>query len=511
MTSTLNPKIEKDGDEEEKKKKAKKKPELFPPLKKKPEVPSISVQIENSCVFPKVGMIGNNEQITFIGHSKPVVKIIFVKTSFFPNHLCTLSIDGKIKLWKLNDNASQKCIKSIDVCFEAWDILMGNSNNIVVCGEEIAMINLENEEKIIIQEKKFYKYVDYNLLARINNEIGVCTSLNDYYYVFDLNKGNIIKKIEFDKTHFICQMEKNQKIKKKIFKKRKKNKEEKEDNLNEGEEEEEEKEDIEEKNIENNKVNENKNNEIKNEIQKMIRDLGSGKCKEYEKGHKGHVHALLGINTEKFKNSIISGAEDNLIKIINIDNPREVIDLSGHNNTIESLILDNSKQYLFSGSLDYTIKKWDLNMQQCLETMGFNNAFQILLLHIDNNYLLSVGVNSQVKLWNENCLNVKTYKYSHGYIKSGLVISYDKDYNKVKFVFGDNKGDIFIKIFIIGQENINKYNEYMIKKQKEAEEKASKRTGSLRKSMPKLSFKNEDFDKNYHFKESTYETQNTEN
>ena len=46
--------------------------------------------------------------------------------------------------------------------------------------------------------------------------------------------------------------------------------------------------------------------------------------------HKGHVHALLGINTEKFKDSIISGAEDNLIKIININNPKEVIDLSGH-------------------------------------------------------------------------------------------------------------------------------------------------------------------------------------
>ena len=29
------------------------------------------------------------------------------------------------------------------------------------------------------------------------------------------------------------------------------------------------------------------------------------------------------------------------------DNPREVIDLSGHNNTIESLILDNKKQYLY--------------------------------------------------------------------------------------------------------------------------------------------------------------------
>ena len=69
---------------------------------------------------------------------------------------------------------------------------------------------------------------------------------------------------------------------------------------------------------------------MKKEFQKIIRALESGKCKEYEGVHKGHVHALLGINTEKFKDSIISGAEDNLIKIININNPKEVIDLSGH-------------------------------------------------------------------------------------------------------------------------------------------------------------------------------------
>ena len=69
---------------------------------------------------------------------------------------------------------------------------------------------------------------------------------------------------------------------------------------------------------------------MKKEFQKIIRALGSGKCKENEGGHKGYVHALLGINKEKFKDSIISGAEDNLIKIININNPKEVIDLSGH-------------------------------------------------------------------------------------------------------------------------------------------------------------------------------------
>jgi WD40 repeat protein len=286
------------------------------------------------------------------------------------------------------------------------------------------------------------------------------------------------------------------------MKKRKKKSEDEEDSL----------ENEEEGKVDNNEngknINDNQKIEKKNEIQKIIRDLGSGKCKEYEGGHKGHVHALLGINTEKYNDSIISGAEDNYIKIININNPREIINLSGHENTIESLALDNSNQFLFSGSLDYTIKKWDLNSGECIITMEFNNAFQTILLYIENQYLLSVGVNSKIKLWNENCLNIKSYKYNNGYIKSGAVISYEKDYNKVKFVFGDDKGNIFIKSFIIGEENVNKYHEYM-NKQKDSIEKtiAKKSSNSFRKSIPKLSYKS---DENYNFKETNYETENTE-
>ena len=504
MSSSSNPGIELDNEDKEKSKskKPKKKIELFPPLEKKPKAPEVMVQIENTCAFPKVGTVDNSEQITFIAHAKPVIKIIFIKTSKYQNHLCSLSIDGKIKFWKIDNNNIPKCIKCINVNFESWDILLGNNNNIIVCGEEIIMLNLENDEKIIIQEKKFYKYVDFNLLSRINDDIGVCTSLNDYYLLFDLNKGNIIKKIEFDKTHFICQMEKNQKIKKK--KSLKKRKDEEGDDSLENEEEEDK--------VKNIKINENQDSEIKKENQKKVRDLGSGKCKEYEGGHKGHVHALLGINTSNYKDSIISGAEDNLIKIININNPKEVIDFSGHNNTIESLVLDSSNQFLFSGSLDYTIKKWDLNAKQCIMTMGFNNAFQTILLYIENDYLLSVGANSKIKLWDENCLNIKSYKYNHGYIKSGVVISYEKDYNKTKVIFGDDKGEIFMKQIIIGEENVNKYNEYIAKQKDLLERQLTRKSiGAPRRVIPKNSFKINESDKNiYNFKESTYETENTD-
>ena len=479
---------EEENDKNSKKdKKTKKKVELFPPLKNI-ERAKEEIFIENSNIFPNVGKIGLNNKITYIGHPKPVIKLVLIKTLKFPNHLCSLSADGRIKLWNLEDTEI-KCVKSIDTNFETRDMISGNNHDIIACGEEIVIINLDNEEKFSVQGKKPFKFVEFNLLAKINYDIGVCTSLNDYYLLFDLNKGTIIKKIEMNKTHFICQMEKYQKIKLKEEENKKKEEE---------------------------KVimdDYNKNDKNKKEEKKFVRDIGSGKCEEYEEGHKGHVHALLGINTEENKDSIISGGDDKVIKIININMEKRVINLNGHWSAIKSLALDKDCNYLFSGSLDYTVKKWDLTTKECIGTMEYNRAYHNVLLPFENNFLLTIGINSKISLWNENCIFVKIYKYTYSSIKSSEIIAYEKEFNKIRIAFGDEKGNIFIKNFIIGEDYVNKYNDYLSKLRKENEEKLSKprkNKKSLVKSMINLAFKDKDIDKNFNFKEITNETDNTE-
>ena len=469
-------------------KKSKEKFVLFPPIKTR-EKAQEEIFIENGNIFPNVGKIGLGNKITYIGHSKPVIKLVLIKTPKYPNHLCSISIDGKIKLWNLDDT-DIKCIKCIDANSETWDMIYSKNNDIVVCGEEIIIINLETEEKFIIQGKKAFKFAEFNLLAKINYDIGVCTSLNDYYLLFDLNKKSIIRKIEMNKTHFICQMEKNQKIKIKEEEEKKK-KESKEFDYED----------------------ENNKEKDKKEEKKIVRDLGSGKCEVYEEGHKGHVYALLGINTDENKDSIISGGDDKLIKIININLEKRIINLSGHGNTIKSLVLDKTNQFLFSGSLDYTIKKWDLNSWECIATMDFNKTYQDILLSLDNEFLISIGINSKLSVWNDNSLFVKLYKYGYSTIKTATIISFDKQFNKTKIVFGDEKGNIFIKYFIIGESYVKNYKEYIEKQKKENSERVNKVRKSkklLLKSMVKLNFKDKDFEKNFNFKE-TYETQTTEN
>ena len=458
-------------------KKPKKKLELFPPLKVISKA-NEEIYLENGTVFPNVGKIGSDDHITYIGHSKPVIKLILIKTIKYPNHLCSLSVDGKIKLWNLEEI---NCLKNINTNFETWDMIMGNNNDIIVCGEQIIIINLETKEKKEIIKQKAFKFVEFNLLARINNDVGVCTSLNDYYIIFDLNTGNVIKKIEMNKTHFICQMEKNKKLKIK--------------------------EDLEKKAKDNSNFSPKKD---ENSEKKIVRDLGSGKCEIYEEGHKGHVYALLGINTEENKDSIISGGEDQLIKLININNERKVINLSGHFNTVVSLVLDKTNQYLYSGSLDYTIKKWDLNNKDCIATMEYGNAYKNILICMDNDYLLSVGINAKITIWNDNSFFVKNYIYTNCTIKSGLIISYNKEFNKTKFAFGDEKGNIFIKQFTIGESFVNKYKDYISKQNENKIIRSKKSKKSLYKSMVKLTFKDRELEKNFNFKDEKNEQEKTE-
>ena len=465
-------------------KKSKKKIELFPPLKTVSKAQE-EIYLENSTIFPNVGKIGSDNHITYIGHSKPVIKLILIKTLKYPNHLCSLSADGKIKLWNLDEIT---CLKNINANFETWDMISGNNNDIVVCGEQIIIINLETAERKEIVKLKAFKFVEFNLLAKINYDVGVCTSLNDYYLLFDLNTGKIIKKIEMNKTHFICQMEKNNKIKIKEENEKKKDGDKDNDDFSPKQEE-------------------------KNIPKKIVRDLGSGKCEEYEEGHKGHVYALLGINTEENKDCIISGGEDQLIKLININNVRKATNLSGHFNTVVSLVLDSTNQYLFSGSLDYTIKKWDLTSKDCIGTMEYGNTYKNILLCMNNNYLLSVGINAKITIWNDNSFFVKNYIYTYCTIKSGLIISYEKEFNKTKFVFGDEKGNIFIKQFTIGESYINKYKDFKSKQQRESENKlirSRKSKKSLVKSMIKLNYKDKEFDKNFNFKDITNEPEKIE-
>ena len=439
--------IEKEKNDKEKDskkitKKKKEKIDLFPPLVKRPKPPEINILIDNKYIFPKVGKLGNEIKPNFIGHSKPVIKIIYLNKNIF----CSISQDSLIiKVWDLN-NYLALCLKNIDLNFVTRDILAANDNNIIVCGEKLILLNIENEQQTIIFQPIVGSFVEFNLLTKINENLGAASSIGGYFLLFDLNTGKKLKKIEMYKIHFICDQENKEREKKKLEKSNKKLKEKKE--------------------IEEQEENEEEGKKKKQKkIQKIEKYIGSSKCLPTVNGHKGQVYTILGLNSNSYEDCIVSGGFDNLVKIFKTKDSDEVITLTGHEDTVINLTLSESKDFLFSSSYDLTIRKWNLSECSCEQVMEFNKTIQNLLLPMTNDFLLSGGYDGRVKVWNADSINVKTYIYQHGCITTGLLLPAKKECEKNTFVFGDHNGEIFIKQFIIGDENIKNFNK--MKKKKE--------------------------------------------
>ena len=183
--------------------------DLFPTLIKKLNRVKINVLINNKYIFPKVGILGNESKPYYVGHTKPITKLILINNKI----LCSVSQDSvSIKIWDLN-NFNSTCRKNIEVNFIISDIIHANENNLVLCGEKLIKLNVDTEKQINIFKPKFGNYIEYNLLAKINDELGVASSLvGGYFLIFNIITGEKIKKIEMNKIHFICDTEHKRRI-----------------------------------------------------------------------------------------------------------------------------------------------------------------------------------------------------------------------------------------------------------------------------------------------------------
>ena len=394
--------------------------DLFPQLIKELKRVKINVLIHNKYIFPKIGILGDEAKPYYIGHTKPVKKIVFINH----NILCSISNESLyIKKWVLN-NFNASCSKNIELNFLISDLLLAKGNNLIVCGEKLIILDVETEKKIIIFQPNFGSYIEFNLLAKINDNLAVASSLGGCFLLFDLNTGEKIKRIEMNKIHFICAIENKM-------------------------------------NYFDNKIIKNNGNEStskKDEELGFIKKIGSSKCLKTSKGHRGPIYCILGLNNEYYKDCIISGGFDNLIKIFKTNEENSVIDLVGHDNTVINLILSLSKKFLFSSSLDFTIRKWDLENCTCILVIKYNLGIQNILLPMMDDFLLSIGYDGKINLWNEEGLMAKSYYFQHGAITTGLIFPQENKSDINMFVFADHTGEIFIKQIIVGDENINNFN-----------------------------------------------------
>ena len=135
-------------------------------------------------------------------------------------------------------------------------------------------------------------------------------------------------------------------------------------------------------------------------------DLNTKKClMSLEDPNNCKINCLLSLKNYGF---IVTGGDDNLLKIWNIYSDYIPNVLSGHECTIWSLTsIIEDDTIIASGSSDNTIKIWDLIDLKCLFTLeGHENTISSLKM-LNNSLLVSASWDKTCKIWNlrtRNCI-----------------------------------------------------------------------------------------------------------
>src|SRR5512138_610247 len=78
----------------------------------------------------------------------------------------------------------------------------------------------------------------------------------------------------------------------------------------------------------------------------------------------------------------------------------EVFIQLGHASTITSVVMTKDNRYIISGSLDKTIKIWDVSNNTLIKTLsGHDLGIKKIAISPDDRYIVSGGRDKTVKLW----------------------------------------------------------------------------------------------------------------
>jgi len=112
----------------------------------------------------------------------------------------------------------------------------------------------------------------------------------------------------------------------------------------------------------------------------------------------GHIHS---VNTLALlpDGRLISGSLDKTIKLWDLKSQTCVATLTGHGKSVEALALLPDGR-LVSGSKDNTIKLWDLKSQVCVATLSGHSDGVTALVPLPDGRLISSSLDNTIKLWN---------------------------------------------------------------------------------------------------------------
>ena len=169
------------------------------------------------------------------------------------------------------------------------------------------------------------------------------------------------------------------------------------------------------------------------------------------------------------QNRLAVANQNGVIKIYNLNKGSEtrVTTLEGHLDDV-TVLKEHTKNMLISGSIDGTIRVWNLNTEKCIETL-YGHVQEVTDLCFHSNNLISSSIDSTILIWDLNSFQILTILVEHknpvNFIRlnskqkliscsSDLRIKiWDlKDYMCVKTIFTGNEK--IISMYITNDDNI---------------------------------------------------------
>lgn len=99
---------------------------------------------------------------------------------------------------------------------------------------------------------------------------------------------------------------------------------------------------------------------------------------------------------------LATGDRSNGLIVWKADTGRVFTELSGHTGEVRSLDFRADSNVLASGSLDGTIRLWDMNATKEIKSFAAHGGGVHSVMFAQNGFIASAGRDVRVKLWNGN-------------------------------------------------------------------------------------------------------------
>ncbi|MTJ53246.1 WD40 repeat domain-containing protein [Anabaena sp. UHCC 0253] len=114
----------------------------------------------------------------------------------------------------------------------------------------------------------------------------------------------------------------------------------------------------------------------------------------------GHSHIVSSLAISANAKFLVSGSQDQTIRVWNLVTGELLHTLKGHQNSVNAVALSPNEQIIASGSADKTIKLWHLQSGQLLGTFtGHTNTVTALSFTASGEMLVSGSLDKTIKIW----------------------------------------------------------------------------------------------------------------